>query len=219
MGTRDLPGRVPITYSSAEDKEDNILHQLKFAAATKQLCNSLWESRDTICALVRHHLRLSSSDACIVSPMAKWIPGGFNVCIPIGVGSQGRNRLFMFRCPMPHKLAESKYPGTVDEKLGSEVGTYAWMQDKCPDVRIPFLYGFGFSDQCHVSNISPFLLLANGQYTVHAHEATSFPLSLGTLVLAMGLQGLPVADALLLHTESNHAQYTCSIYVAGTHRP
>jgi hypothetical protein len=23
----------------------------------------------------------------------------------------------MFRCPMPHKLAEAKYPGTVDEKL------------------------------------------------------------------------------------------------------
>ncbi|KAH8593060.1 hypothetical protein B0O99DRAFT_715281 [Bisporella sp. PMI_857] len=39
------------------------------------------------------------------------------------------------------------YPGTVDEKLSSEAGTYVWMQDRCPDVRIPQLYGFGFSDR------------------------------------------------------------------------
>ncbi|OBT57788.1 hypothetical protein VE04_01636 [Pseudogymnoascus sp. 24MN13] len=50
---------------------------------------------------------------------------------------------------MPHKLAEVKYPGTVDEKLSSEVGTYAWIQHQCPDIRIPHLYGFGFFDHRH----------------------------------------------------------------------
>jgi len=32
------------------------------------------------------------------------------------------HKKLIFRCPMPHKLAEAKYPGTVDEKLSSEVG-------------------------------------------------------------------------------------------------
>ncbi|PVH73959.1 hypothetical protein DL98DRAFT_519593 [Cadophora sp. DSE1049] len=50
---------------------------------------------------------------------------------------------------MPHKLAEAKDPGTVDEKLSYEVETYAWMQHQRPDIRIPYLYGFGFSDHCH----------------------------------------------------------------------
>jgi hypothetical protein len=54
------------------------------------------------------------------------------------------------RCPMPHKLAEARYPGTVDEKLSCEVGTYAWMQETSPDVPIPHLFGFGFSDGRHV---------------------------------------------------------------------
>jgi len=40
---------------------------------------------------------------------------------------------------MPHKLAEAKDPGTVDEKLSSEVETYAWMQHQRPDIRIPYL--------------------------------------------------------------------------------
>jgi len=47
---------------------------------------------------------------------------------------------------MPHKLAKAKYPGTVDEKLSSKVGTFVRMQNQCPDVRIPHFDGFGFSD-------------------------------------------------------------------------
>jgi hypothetical protein len=52
--------------------------------------------------------------------------------------------MLFFRCPMPYKLAEDAYPGTMDEKLGSEVGAYSWMQLKCSEIRIPHLYGFGF---------------------------------------------------------------------------
>jgi hypothetical protein len=62
------------------------------------------------------------------------------------------SRKVLMRCPMPHKLAEARYPGTGDEKLGCEVGTYAWMQDNCPLTRIPHLFGFGFSDDRHVSD-------------------------------------------------------------------
>ncbi|KKK15094.1 hypothetical protein AOCH_005603 [Aspergillus ochraceoroseus] len=36
-------------------------------------------------------------------------------------------------------------PGNGDEKVLCEAGTYAWLQDNCPDVPIPHLYGFGLS--------------------------------------------------------------------------
>jgi hypothetical protein len=57
------------------------------------------------------------------------------------------------RCPMPHKLAEDRYPRTVDERLSCGVGTYAWMQENSPSVPIPRLFGFGFSNGRHVSLI------------------------------------------------------------------
>lgn len=134
----ELEGRAPISYASAANKDGNIINQL--------LC----EETDTICSLVRHHLRLSPGAVCAVSPQSEWICGSFNVCVPIEVTSDPASRKLMLRCCLPHKLAEDRYPGTVDEKLSCEVGTYAWMQRNCPDVRIPHLFGFGFSDHRHV---------------------------------------------------------------------
>ncbi len=95
----------------------------------------------------------------------QWIRGSFNVCIPVVV-RPARSRTgcpapvptkFVVRCAMPHKLAEARYPGSVDEQLGCEVGTYAWMQAHCPDVLIPHLYGFGFSDHTHICQPDPSL--------------------------------------------------------------
>ncbi|KAF6787339.1 aminoglycoside phosphotransferase [Colletotrichum sojae] len=80
---------------------------------------------------------------------SRCIMGSFNVCIPVCVKSthnQGAATRLFLRCAMPHKLAESRSPGSVDEKTRCEVATYAWMQRNCPDVRIPYLYGFGLSD-------------------------------------------------------------------------
>lgn len=154
MPTRELLDRGPITYESASKKERNVINQLADVPATKDLYQKLWECRDTICALVRHHLNLRRSDTCEVLPSHTWIRGSFNVCIPVEVASGSICRKFILRCPMPHKLAEKRYPGTVDEKLSCEVGTYAWMQSACIDIRIPFLYGFGFSNQRHVGNAS-----------------------------------------------------------------
>jgi hypothetical protein len=129
----------------------NIISQAAYLEAATELSQSFWDQRQTIEALVRHHLRLSKQDTCIVNAKAQWIRGSFNVCVPIEVRSTRYYKKLIFRCPMPHKLAEVKYPGTVDEKLSSEVGTYAWIQHQCPDIRIPHLYGFGFSDHRHVS--------------------------------------------------------------------
>ena len=149
--TIKLDHRKPITYESALKKDANIITQAAYFEAATELYQSLWDQRQTIQALVRHHLRLSNRDTCIVNPKAQWIRGSFNVCIPIEIRSTRCHKKVIFRCPMPHKLAELKYPGTVDEKLSSEVGTYAWIQHQCPDIRIPHLYGFGFSDHRHVS--------------------------------------------------------------------
>ena len=146
-----LDHRGPITLSSALRKNGDVINQAVHLAATEELGRVLCDSRTRIESLARHHLRLRDRDSCIVAPCNRWIRGGFNVCVPVETRSGGVSRRLMFRCPMPHKLAEARYPVTLDEKLSCEVGTYAWMQDSCPDIRIPHLYGFGFSDHRHVS--------------------------------------------------------------------
>ena len=151
--TVELDHRGPITYESALKKDANIISQAAHLAAAKEFTQELWDSRRTIEALVRHHLGLADGDACAVQPRDRWIRGGFNLCVLVEArlgGARSAHRKLMFRCPMPHKLAEARYPGSVDEKLSCEVGMYAWMQDQCPDIRIPHLYGFGFSDHRHV---------------------------------------------------------------------
>ncbi|KAF4629963.1 hypothetical protein G7Y89_g8178 [Cudoniella acicularis] len=145
--TLELDNGDHITYEIARKKDVNIINEATYPGARRQLYQKLLDQRATIQSLVRHHLRLRNEDACIVED--RWIRGNFNVCIPVKVRSAGFNKNLVFRCPMPHKLAEAKYPGTVDEKLSSEVGTYVWMQEHCPDIPIPRLYGFGFSDNRH----------------------------------------------------------------------
>ena len=149
--TLELLSRRPITYRSALDTDKNIIHEARYVGATKALYQKLWEERITIEALVKHHVGLGDRDLCIVAHPRQWLRGSFNVCIPIEVESTGSSsRKLIMRCSMPHKLAEAENPGSIDEKMGSEVGTYAWMEERCPETRIPHLYGFGFYDHRHV---------------------------------------------------------------------
>ncbi|KAK4096106.1 hypothetical protein N658DRAFT_490200 [Parathielavia hyrcaniae] len=139
-----LDHRGLITCSSALRNNADVIEQATHVAAAEELCRVLWDGRGTIESLVRHHLRLGVGDFCVVAPCDRWTRGGFNVCVPVETRSRRSahsppTRL-MFRCPMPHKLAEARHPGTVDEKLSCEVGTYVWMQDRCSDIRIPHLY-------------------------------------------------------------------------------
>jgi hypothetical protein len=151
--TLELLGRFPITYESALKTDANMIHEAGYVTATKALYVALWKARPTLEALTRHHLSLSSRAICTVARPIDWIRGDFNVCIPVEVQSTGSCRKFMIRCAMPHKLAEAKHPGTVNEKVACEVGMYVWMQEKCRDIPIPRLYGFGFSDHRHVRTI------------------------------------------------------------------
>ena len=162
MSTTVLLGRRPITLKSALNKDENIIRELAYAAAAVDLSKTLWDNRDTISGLVKHHLGLDAACRCAVAPPNRWIQGSFNICIPVRVSSGPQSgartssapadeQTLIFRCAMPHKIAQ----GAVDEKLSCEVGTYAWMQSHCPEVRIPHLYGFGFSDHRHVCRVPP----------------------------------------------------------------
>ncbi|OAA42761.1 hypothetical protein NOR_04892 [Metarhizium rileyi] len=43
-------------------------------------------------------------------------------------------------------LADLDAPGNSDEKLRTEIATYVWLEENCPDVPIPTLHAFGFPD-------------------------------------------------------------------------
>jgi hypothetical protein len=161
----DPPRAAAITYSWAKRQDANILNHLAYRSAQEQLVQDLWNRRQAICALTKLHLHLSDRDTCEVLPSSEWIVGSFNVCIPVEVKSGSVRKKYMMRCPMPHKHAESRYPGTVEEKIRCEVGTFIWMQEQCPNIPTAFLYGFGFSHQ-HVSAeyIGCVCRLTNGLY-------------------------------------------------------
>jgi hypothetical protein len=69
--TIKLDHRKPITYSSAIKKDANIISQAAYLEAATKLYQSLWDQRQTIEALVRHHLRLSNRDTYTITAKAQ----------------------------------------------------------------------------------------------------------------------------------------------------
>lgn len=144
-----------LTLGQALARNDrNMVHEAGYVAATKTLLADLWAARSTVEALAKHHLGLAARDdgcCCTVASPDAWIRGAFDLAVPVEVRSPGdlAPRKLVLRCavPPPHGMAESRHhPGSssVDERMGCEVATHVWMQEKCPDIRIPHLYGFGF---------------------------------------------------------------------------
>lgn len=153
--------RGEITYASAKEQDANILHQLGYRDQRKKYFTHLRENRQLIQKIVIHHLNLSSVDVCRVVDVEDWIHGSFNVCIRIDIDADGCNpaRQLMFRLPLPYRIGENSRPGNADEKVRCEVGTYAWIQENCPTIPIPQLYGFGLSTGqtvCSSSTCVPF---------------------------------------------------------------
>ncbi|KAL4782570.1 hypothetical protein BJX76DRAFT_288518 [Aspergillus varians] len=148
MRTRYLL-RGSITYSAAKEREDNVLHQLQYYDAQASFFSHLSKNSDWIRSVVSHHLHLGSLDRCHVAKPVEWIHGSFNVCIPVTIDGwkhqkQPGSRVIM-RFPLPYRVGEEFRPGNGDEKVLCEAGAYAWLQEICPDVPIPYLYGFGLS--------------------------------------------------------------------------
>ncbi|PLN84892.1 hypothetical protein BDW42DRAFT_183365 [Aspergillus taichungensis] len=139
--------RGEITYSAAKEKDTNILHELGYREQKIQFFTRLYKNRELIKNLVAHHLGITS-DACRVVDVEDWIHGSFNVCIRVDIDNPKPNteKQVMIRFPLPYRIGESPCPGNADEKVRCEVGTYAWVSEKCPDVPIPRLHGFGLSN-------------------------------------------------------------------------
>lgn len=149
--TLQLHGQAALSYDSALDTDKNYIKAAESAQENQELCRRLWtELRPAMGGLVRHHLNLQDDDAaCDIAATENWIIGGFNVCIPITVQLPARRYQLILRHALPSKL-RCRDSDLVNEKASCEVASYVWMQEKCPDIPIPRLYGFGFSDHRHV---------------------------------------------------------------------
>ena len=142
-----------ITLDAALNSVDDMLLELSYPS--KQFFFLGLQSQGlNIEALVSFHLGLSANEGCRMAEVTEWICGYYSVCIPIYVN--GRRQLFgeagrrvLFRVPLPYKMGEEHRPGNVGEKLRCEAATFLWIQEKCPEVPIPKLFGFGFpSESC-----------------------------------------------------------------------
>jgi len=145
--------REEITFSVAQDKELNILHQLGYYDKKEQFFDSLYRKSNLMKSTVAHHLSLQSADACVVADMSDWLHGSFNVCVPVTISTWQEKRVLL-RIPLPYRVGEFLQPGNGDEKIRCEAGTYAWLDENCPEVPIPRLYGFGLSTGQTVSNLT-----------------------------------------------------------------
>ncbi|OAX81433.1 hypothetical protein ACJ72_04226 [Emergomyces africanus] len=140
--TRRLMKRE-ITYSAAAKDPFDMLHALSYYPQTVRFFTHLRKNLALIQEITAHHLG-ASPEACHVCPEVKdWRWGSFNVCIPITITTTQKRVLIRF--PIPHCVGEAFWPGNADEKLRCEAGTYAWLQENCPSVPIPKLFGFALS--------------------------------------------------------------------------
>ncbi|KAL6235926.1 hypothetical protein BDW75DRAFT_229967 [Aspergillus navahoensis] len=132
-----------ITYSTAKDEEFNILHKLGYPEHKARFFAFLERYKYWIQSTVAFHLNISVN-ACQVADS-----GLCNLCIPVTIiGSnltlQFGNRVLV-RFPLPYRVGEYSKPGNSDEKVRCEAGTYSWIEENCPEIPVPRLYGFGLS--------------------------------------------------------------------------
>ncbi|GIK04890.1 hypothetical protein Aspvir_008988 [Aspergillus viridinutans] len=141
--------RGEITYSTAQREEVNILHRLRYHDERRKFFAHVYEKRNWIEAIVAHHLNLGSPNSCCMDDVENWHHGSFNLCVPVVVGGWKRKQQpggrVLLRFPLPYRVGDAFRPGNGDEKIRCEAGAYAWLQENCPDVPIPKLYGFSTS--------------------------------------------------------------------------
>ena len=137
--------RGTTSIQSALEQEDDMLLELDYPEQRIDFFVSLYSKRAFIVDIVSYHLGLAPSDTCWLGDVNEWIHGSFNVCIPLYVRklNQHPEKCALIRFPLPYKVGESKNPGNVDEKIRCEAATFIWMQEHCPEIPIPQLYGFG----------------------------------------------------------------------------
>ncbi|KAG6012016.1 hypothetical protein E4U43_007985 [Claviceps pusilla] len=145
---------IPATYEAAMNLDSNVIFEKEYEEASKNQLRQFVKYKDTIAALARHHVG-ADSETCVTLHLKSCKMGQFNLCVPLTVERPDAPPIkLFFRSAMPHKLGELRSAGAVDEKMRCEAATYAWMQEKCPDIRIPYLYGFGLTDHTHFTHQS-----------------------------------------------------------------
>lgn len=162
MTTRNLLSG-PVTLSAATAKSRNVLHALEYPQQKETFYKRMETHRPLLADLVAHHLGTKPTDVTI-SSQEYWRHGSFNLCIPVHVNPSAKSKppqFVLLRFPLPYRVGEAVRPGNSDEKVNCEAATYAWLQENCPSVPIPQLYGFGLSTnqrvrastlKCQVSN-------------------------------------------------------------------
>jgi hypothetical protein len=145
MATRELLSG-PITLSEAKESGFNVVHQLEYPKLQRAFFQRLQSQRQLIRTIVAHHLGADQANCDISSP-EYWRHGSFNVCVPACVNrpDPGPPTFIMVRFPLPYRVGETTHPGNADEKLRCEAATYAWLEEHCPSVPIPHLYGIGLA--------------------------------------------------------------------------
>ncbi|KAL9126833.1 MAG: hypothetical protein Q9217_004184 [Psora testacea] len=136
------------TFEEAVEEEHNMLQRLTYWQKQFDFMVYLLEQRVEIESIVSYHLNIDRTARCRLTPPDEWIYGTFNICLPVYIDNWTRRpgKRVIIRFPLPYKTGEIYFPGNTDEKLRCEAATYAWIQENCPDVPIPQLWGFAFSD-------------------------------------------------------------------------
>ena len=154
-----------VGYEEAIDWQDDFLQEKQKHDQSIAFLRQLHARAASLEKLVAFYLELDPRRIeCSVSSA---LQGGFNVALAVRIHDElqseetrrdqrgwpqnGHN--VVLRLPMPASCGEAVHPGSVLEKMRCEVAMYVWMQQHCPDIRIPFLYGFGFPDGRHVGSL------------------------------------------------------------------
>ena len=143
--------RGEISLETALASNDDMLPELSYPQKQKNFFNYLYNHKSDIENIVRYHLGLKKNEDCCIGQVDEWICGNFNVCIPVYldessvVVSSKRRKRVLVRVALPYKLGEDleEYKGNVEEKLRCEAASHIWINENCPSVPTPYLWGFG----------------------------------------------------------------------------
>lgn len=174
--TRTLPllqGRTSL--AEALEEEENMLFRLAYPSQRTEFYVWILQHRKDFEAIVSHHLSLASNEICQFAEVKDWRPGSFNVCIPISIDNWRKHpgRRVLLRIPLPYKVGESACPGNADEKLRTEAATFIWIG--CPDIPIPYLWGFGLPGGRSVCTLASHVLTERIHTDVHSSQDLKTP--------------------------------------------
>ncbi|TVY16373.1 hypothetical protein LARI1_G005886, partial [Lachnellula arida] len=133
-----LPGKI--TLAEALDAE-NILSRLAYPSQRFEFFLWIFQHRKDFEAIpLTRSVGLAKSKSGDMAVLT------FVLGVPIYIDnwSKSPRTRVLLRIPLPYKVGESEYPGNADEKLRTEAATFIWIEDNCPAIPIPHLWGFGF---------------------------------------------------------------------------